>query len=489
MNIHNKNTASSPSLTEFLSDACIVFFGLWSFSEHIAYFSGFTFRGQWLLGCLFASVGIISLWLSQARFTVSRTASQNVEWTPWIAAVIAVGLSVFLNRPSRDDEHYLNLAVLALDNTDMPMHSIEVLFSGYALTSYEYFRAAFASLFGVPLLSSYYVIWPAAIAALVVIFQWRLLNELSVQHKILAIILFFVVMLAWGDKYRTPPNFGFIRLYQGKGALIWLVIPSAIYYWLQLVKLHEEKYLGLLFCSIVAGIGFSPTGVLMGVLLVCLFILATFLNVGWQESKKTILKLMIVCAYPIVIGLVMHFYFGHSSPGVHTEQGIRDSVYTHEQIIHVLGGGMRALIAVVCAVLLPFTLRESKVKSLLSTFSLCCSFLLIFPWTSLWLGKYGFMTFSWRWLYVIPFVLAILVAVDKLISLASNQFGRIVVAMLAGVIFISVSPRWVISKSNKTEFSTLGYKIVNNKIHLRLYDRDAKIDGAWLISPVTGEKL
>jgi hypothetical protein len=90
---------------------------------------------------------------------------------------------------------------------------------------------------------------------------------------------------------------------------------------------------------------------------------------------------------------------------------------------------------------------------------------------------------------VIPFVLAILVAVDKLISLAPNQFGRIVVAMLAGVIFISVSPRWVISKSNKTEFSTLGYKIVNNKIHLRLYDRDAKIDGAWLISPVTGEKL
>lgn len=478
-------------LLAFMADAFVILFASFAFAQQLLYFAGLSFQASWILGEILTMIGIFWLWSTAGQLkTNAFHLPRRTDWPLWLGILVAAGLALFLHRPDADDQYYLGLAVLALDNETVPMQSMQNLNVGYVLTSYDFLRAAFSSIFNVPILISYYLIWPTIIAALVVIFQWRLLKLLAVENMALALIIFFVVMIGWGDVHRTPANFGFVRFFQGKGGLIWLAIPSAIYYWLKFVAHSEQRFLALLFCSIVAGIGFSPTGAPLGALLVGVFIIATLSYRDFHSNREVLIGLSLVIIYPLVIGLLMRFYFGYVSLGVHTEKGVVASISTWEMIKFVLGDNGRGITALLCSALLPWTLRKSSVNPLLARYSILCTLLLAFPWTSQLLGHYAFMTMSWRWLYVVPFTLAIVVTADKIICLTTRPIGRMFITIFTGAFFLALSPRWVISEANYTQIKMISPKLENpEEVFLSPYDKTARIENLRLISPATGNRL
>lgn len=429
--------------------------------------------------------------IASQRFKSDESASR---WTAacWATAIGAAAVTMCLHRPDADDNVYLGNSVYALDHLDVSIRTLTVLANGYVLTSYDFFRAAFSWLTGIPILVSYYIIWPAFLALFVVVFQFRLFRLAGVTNMILASVVFFVVMLAWGDVHRTPANFGFVRLFQGKGPLIWLAIPAALYYWLRYMQRNEAGPLFLLYCAIVAGVGFSPTGVLTGLLLAGLFGVATLANGGFaRASWRPAIAIGLAGAYPLAIGLVMRYFFGHSSQGVHTAEGILDSVNNAEMLKStLLGNNVRGAMALLAVLAAPFLLQRSVGTSPLRVYFWICIVLLLFPWTSEVFAKLGFMTFSWRWFYVLPFGLSMVVAADRLGRSDLPTSARFALVTLALAVFVFSSSRWVLSPENYTELRLPGFKLPNTtEAFLAQYNSIAKIEGVWLISPATARRL
>ena len=435
------------------ADAMIVFFAVWTFAGHMAYFVGLSFAQWWWLGG--PAAGAAALWWairnrSALPSSPRRSARDDFSnYTLLLAIVLAVVLTLCLNRPDQDDECYLGLAVTALDN---PATRLDSRFTGafcaigYVTTSFDFLRAASTWATGVPLLASYYLIWPGVIAALVVIFQFRLLRQTGVRNLTLALAVFLIVMLAWGDAHPTPANFGFVRLYQGKGGLIWVTIPAAIFYWLRITTSRDRRAPLLLLCAIVGGIGFSPTGVPAGTFLLGLFWLATLMQTQpARPTARVLLVLSLIAFYPIVIGLTLRYRLGNFFGGVVTNAGVKSQVVNTDMIELMMGDGLRSLVALACAAALPLLLGPSPSRRPLMLFSMLCSGLLLFPWTSILLGSLGYGSFAWRWMFVIPFVPAIIIAVDRLIELSQPAIAGYALVSAIGFVYLFASPRWVVS--------------------------------------------
>jgi hypothetical protein len=514
----------------------LLFFAIWTVTGHIAFFSGFTIKQYWMLAWPLSLIGFAACsgWsIASVRAAVKTswfTRLSAVDWRAWLAIGGGVVLTLCLHRPDSDDEVYLGLAAMALDAPATPFAAFSsgsAYAAGYVLSNYEFLRGGFSWLTGVPVLVSYYFVWPAVIAVMAVAYQCRLLRLLGVRHLGLALVTFFVVMLAWGEVHRTPPNFGFVRLFQGKGALIWVTIPAAIYYWLRFLQFAERKSLLLLCCAVIAGIGFSPTGVPTAVLLIGLFVAATVMRAGVESWERPVVAgLAGVAIYPLMIGLLMRFYFGHSEEGVFRLEALAavttaapvdgnvagadaaaavaaaaahaalnataavGSVWNIATIEYVLGHQLHGLTALGCMALLPFFLRPSPARFVFAIYSVICTLLLLFPWTSAILGKLVYVTFSWRWLYVVPFVTAIVLVIERLADCGNATWVRYTVTGAFAALFLAGSARWVVSEQNHTRLSVPGFKLAaGHAIFLPPYEANAEIDGVWLISPRTGARL
>lgn len=479
----------SPLLTK-ATDGFIALLAGFTMAQQVSYFLGFTFNQAWLAGLALAAIGLLLLNAAHFACGTASTTPRLAYWPLWSSMLTGVVLVLFLHRPDADDEFYLGQAVIALDYADTPMAKIDVLKNGYVLTSYDFLRAAFSKAFHVPLLVSYYLAWPAVIAVFAVAFQWRLLNVLGIKNMAFAMMIFFVIMIGWGDVHRTPANMGFVRFFQGKAGLIWITIPSATLYWLKLVRASAARWhsLLLLFLSIVAGIGFSPTGSPLGILLISLFVLATIIKNVMNTTKTPVSGLLAILVYPFVIGLLMHDYFSHSSQGMHTENGIVGFATTLEMAKFVMGSGWRGMFAVLCLICVPLIVRKTtSVNQALSIYISICLVLLAFPFTSYVLGHYGYTTMSWRWLYVIPFTLAIMITVENVIKLARTVVAKLCIVVLFAILYLNLSPVLVFSEANEgTKITFPAEKWApHDAILLRQYNKRAEIDHWVILSPAS----
>ena len=481
------------------ADALLVFFATFTAIGHLAYFTGLSMAQWWTIGWPCSVLGAAAwIWFARPAGLPlrNRSAASNGSGAGIIIAAIALAVVITLcaNRPDADDECYLGLAAIALDNPAALLNSSfsgDLCFIGYTLTSFDFLRASLSWFTGLPLLTSYYLLWPALIAAAVVVFQARLYKQIGVVHLTLALVVFFIVMLSWGDTHRTPANFGFVRMFQGKSALFWLAIPAAMLHWIRATSLGNKASMLLVACAIVSGTGFSPTGIPAGVLLLGLFWLATLLQGGAMHWRRQLLLLLpLLAVYPVLIGLTLRTTLTKHFSIVATNTGTLDAVFTAAMRDMILGYGVRSIAALFCVIALPFLLRASAAKRPVAIFSVLCSGLFLFPWTSDLLAKLSRGSFAWRWMFVIPFVPAIAVTVDRLAGDARPRISRLSLTAGAALSFAIASPRWVISEANYTRITWPAYKLADGKrIHLRTYNASTTIEGGRLISPATGKRL
>jgi hypothetical protein len=102
----------------------------------------------------------------------------------------------------------------------------------------------------------------------------------------------------------------------------------------------------------------------------------------------------------------------------------------------------------------------------------------------------SYSTFAWRWLYVVPFVLSMVIFVDQIAGRFQAQLTKFGIAGTIALVFISGSTRWVVSEQNYTRVKAPGFKLADeNEIVLRQYNAKAKIEGLRLISPMSGKRL
>lgn len=98
-----------------------------------------------------------------------RSIELDSQWSVacWICAIGAAVVTMCLHRPDADDIVYLGNAVYALDAHGVPVRTLTALANGYVLTSYDFIRTAFSWATGIPILVSYYIIWPASAVRLI----------------------------------------------------------------------------------------------------------------------------------------------------------------------------------------------------------------------------------------------------------------------------------------------------------------------------------
>lgn len=156
-----------------------------------------------------------------------------------VVAVAALLVTLAASRPDLDDAYYVNAIVTALDHPDWPllkwdgMHGEEGVPINQVIhrpQTFELLVAVLARTSGISADTAYYVLFPALFALLFPIAQWLLCRQIDAGLAWLSIVLVFVVMLSWGDGHRAYGNFSFVRLFQGKGSFVTVVVPLITYY-------------------------------------------------------------------------------------------------------------------------------------------------------------------------------------------------------------------------------------------------------------------
>lgn len=486
------NTAS------IIADAFIIFFATWTVTHQLSYFLGYTFFQSWMLA-IPTSFGCLTLFLLDSKKRNKNLFSKNVPLSLLAALGVGAFLTLFLYRPDADDEHYLGQAILALDFTNSKMKELPGINTGYALTSYDFIRAAFSYLTSTPIIYSFYVVGPIIISTIAIIFEWKIFKLLKINHIGCAFIVFFILMLSWGDVHRSPANLGFVKFFQGKGALVWVAIPAMLFYWLEFNATKDKKALLLLIASAICGVGFSPTGIPIALLMATLFTISSLM---YQKSKvglgKFLLILLVLIIAFIGLGFLITNYFGYHSSGIHSHSGFRqltnfyDYFVNWEMLHFVLGDTNRFWIALIAILLSPIILKEDSASSALKTYLWACLLVLLIPVSSAIMAQFSANSFSWRWLYTFPFVLCIILMNDYILSLNCSKYFRASVIFCVFGIFITSGPL-IVSSYNHTELKFSLHQLPDEKnITLRpapYFNRTTVLKNSRIVSLVDGRLL
>ena len=176
-------------------------------------------------------------------FSIDKPDAAISGWANRITFVVVICLAIFVtlitNRPDADDANYLNSLIMTLDHPNLPMLSFDGMLGDiHAPITAAYYKpqtepilqASIVKATGISATSLYYIVFPAFFAAFIVIAQWLFIRSFSTSATWLGLILVFVLLLAWGGSHRSYGNFSFVRLFQGKGILIFFFTPLIIYY-------------------------------------------------------------------------------------------------------------------------------------------------------------------------------------------------------------------------------------------------------------------
>jgi hypothetical protein len=191
-----------------------------------------------------------------------------------LIAITAVVLSYAVSRSDLDDSFYV--AVSAFSSSS-PEHSLlatdpmlgetgfPLIFQSYRFASFELLSGAVAYLLSIPTMDVYYIyllpLW--VVAAVAAIFL--LTRELIPKHWLLAGVVTFLLTLLLGEMHRSPANFSFVRIFQGKAVFLSVIVPTIFYLTARFFsKRGTNADLFLLACCQVVSIGLSNFGMLAG---------------------------------------------------------------------------------------------------------------------------------------------------------------------------------------------------------------------------------
>ena len=426
---------------------------------------------------LFAGVFLSSVYLLEASPRNHADAGNEIIARTWESrvilalAILAALITLVSNRPDPDDSHFLNLAITAIDYPARALYSYDgmhgeaglpLLANYYRSNSYELLVAVIATATGFSVQTVYYLVAPGFLAPLVIIAYWIALKELAGRWAIFGVLLVAVTLIAWGDVHRTYGNFSFVRLFQGKGVLLSIVIPATVYYAARFVRCRDGWSWLLLFLVQVAAVGCSSSGIVAGPL-----VAATCLFGAWRPSRahtKVVLAGLLASSYVALVALLL--FLGtddvQSLDGFSTE-GAQSSPLpsTYSSLEMVLGTEGRKVFALFAIIAAPALSVYFPRHRLILGMSIFTFFILLNPilagLPSLLVGN-----MHWRVFWAIPFPLWIGLLGSGLAAYCatfSKSYGAGFATAFLIVLMLVLPGRWTLSPDNGTRLGAPSLKV------------------------------
>jgi len=181
-------------------------------------------------------------------------------------AVACAVLALVVHRPDLDDSFYVALATAAADHPDRALLAGDPLHAGhplylpvYRLHGWEPLVGALSWLTGIPAILGFHVVAAALVAFLAPLAAAHLFRDLAPRRWLGCTLAWVVVLLAMGEEHRAYGNFGFVRAWQGKGALLLVLLPLVTSQALRFARRPTPGRLGLLACGQIAAVGVSAS--------------------------------------------------------------------------------------------------------------------------------------------------------------------------------------------------------------------------------------
>ncbi|REJ84670.1 MAG: hypothetical protein DWQ36_08055 [Acidobacteria bacterium] len=264
----------------------------------------------WILGLL--CVGFFSFVAGSGGRLEQASTSRLGEAVLWCVGLVCALLALIAHRSDYDDSLYVNLAVSAADHPWQPLlagdtlHGIPGLplpLAIYSAQSWEVAIGAFSWLTGVAALPAFHLFAAALGAVAVPLCYARLFRTLLPAQWLPATIAAVVVLWATGEVHRGYGNFGFVRIWQGKGLLVSLALPLVASFALEYASRPRRRTLLLLTASQIAAVGFNVTA-FWAAPAVSLSCLVSGLRAG-RDRWRTFAMGAATSSYLIVFALVL----------------------------------------------------------------------------------------------------------------------------------------------------------------------------------------
>ncbi|WP_414623185.1 DUF6077 domain-containing protein [Calothrix sp. CCY 0018] len=264
---------------------------------------------QYILFWGLALAYLIFAYLKNNRFIAFRVTSTAINSKLHNTAtvglcLIAALITMVAHRSDADDAFFLSIPTALLDAPNIPMlqqdtmhgfADVPLVLPVYKLHSLEVFWAITAKLTGLSPIFIAHVVLPPVFAVLFVLAQACLLRLLIPKYWLRALVTVLILLVLLGDVHRSYGNFSLVRLYQGKGILVTVMVPLIFRYAWNFGSQGKLTDWVLLCASQIAALGITSSG-----LFVAPFAVTLALGGTWQATLKSTKR--------VVLGLLSSFY-------------------------------------------------------------------------------------------------------------------------------------------------------------------------------------
>ena len=336
----------------------ILLFGIWTITSNLTVVFelpfialGFFFPVLFISGIiLLYRYGFFAEWKTKADFekeknTVRSATEHIIEYTFLLLVITMILVALSANTHNFDDAHYIRTAVDMVDHPEKPLllndalglfEKAPLLIPVYKAHSIESFCAAISSLTGIPVIYVFHFLLPIIGLFLSVMAYLLLFRELIPQKALLATIISFV--LIYVVSLRAMGNITFIRMHQGKGVLLGVILPLIIVYGLKTVRENKGRDWLLLALSQICAIGMNATALWLAPLVANLAVIAGSIAYKPSFLIRNIAYCLLSSLYIILFGLFLVANF--QMPPFYITQDTEPVKLIADSVERVFGNGV-----------------------------------------------------------------------------------------------------------------------------------------------------
>ena len=319
----------------------------------------FIFFSEFSLVTVVLLLVVVLLFLRQtatpAQSFTSFSALERSPILPAAAVIIAVAYTLVSHRPDPDDALYLFFGLLPLDQPMQAINLLPMYDTARMLVSYPVIEAVVSYWTGTSFLQVHYLFVPALAAMLSALAYYELFQRIGGGYAGILALMTIIILILWGDLHRSPGNFAFVRMFQGKAMLYTMVCPYLVSSAMGVLTRRPGSSFRLVMASI-SGIGLTQSAVVLVPLFFTGLILATWLV--YRESPISARSLPFLAGAAVFIALSAGIvaYLG-KIPGAINPRDFS----LREALDIVFGDGLRGPFGVASIALLPL-LAQDRVK-------------------------------------------------------------------------------------------------------------------------------
>ena len=229
------------------------------------------------------------------------------------------------------------------------------------LVSYPIIEAVISYWTGISFLQVYYLVVPGLAAMLSVFAYYGLFQRIGSGYAGMLTLMTIIILILWGDVHRSPGNFAFVRLYQGKAIFYAVACPYLVSSVMGILTRRPGSNFRLAMASI-SGIGLTQSAIVLVPIFFTGLILATWLV--YRESPKG------ARSPPFLTGLVIFMALTACMVAYLGKVPIsnRSVLNLKEALDIVFGDGLRGPFGIASIALLPLLAQDSaKHKAVIAT--------------------------------------------------------------------------------------------------------------------------